>query len=193
MSVWSKFTGKVVLSGREYDGKGFGLYSVWFDQSYNSKRRSRTYFHVLNNGKLTKHHSSQKLYDAWNKINVPCGSEGSVVIDITESKLTGKIYVYFNGNLRDYFNDKKLRDWILSFIKARKQEGWTIECDFEYGLDSNSKDRLEMHRQHQDCVVETLHDWVSDHEIRETCMINYFPKNKKSVVLYEETHGDLIK
>lgn len=161
MSIWTEFRGEITLSGREYDGKGFGLRSAW-TELFPDLYRFKTRFCVLRDGKLTRHRSANVFSKALRAANVPCGSEGGSVIDILESKIDGKVHITFDRKLRGYIDNFKIRDWIIAFVKARLREGWTVHCRISYGMDSSPKDMVRVHEDDQNCAVEERCDYYKD-------------------------------
>lgn len=154
MSIWTTFTGEIILSGQKYDGKGFGLRSVWYNTGPITGGIRRFCFNILKDGKLTKHYSRDIFYEALNNINVPHGSEGGSVIDILESKIDGDIHICFSRNLRGEIDNKRIRDWIICFIKERQKEGWKVNCNITYGMDTLEKDNVYISFKNQESALE---------------------------------------
>lgn len=166
MSIWTEFRGEITLSGRKYDGKGFGLRSVWYPGGPVSGGTRRFYFHILRDGRLSRHYSREVFSRALEETNVPHGREGGSVIDILESRLDGCVHITFDRNLRDWIDSYEIRDWILGFVKARISEGWTVKCNISYGMDSLPKDRVIVLPSHQRWAVEDRHVTKNGHEDR---------------------------
>ena len=196
MSIWTEFNGELVLSGKEYDGKGFKLRSVWHNSTpARGGEPYRPQFTVFKDGKATRFdYDPERFYKELDKVNVPHGREGGTMIDILESKVYGNTHISFFRCLRDELGYKQTRDWVINFIKARQKEGWVVNESIQYGTDFSRLDRVTVLDSHQECALEfrTVYRHNNDRtEVWEETYKHDLVGNKEPKLLSEIERGTL--
>jgi len=71
----------------------------------------------------------------WKECNVPCGSEGSIQVNIWENPEDHHLAAYtvnFWGDLRDYDNEQELVDWFTKIIKSHMIRDAVMSIRIEY-------------------------------------------------------------
>ncbi len=147
MSIWMIFDGEITLSGKEYDGRGFGLRGVWFEERPLAGNSRTHWFKVLKDGRVTRHHTTCTFKKAFRETNMPCGSEGSSVVDILTSDLDGSVHIRFSRALRGLADSEAVMEWVINFLKERRKEGWFVRCRIAYGIDALPKSDIVVENQ----------------------------------------------
>jgi len=71
----------------------------------------------------------------WKECNVPCGSEGSIQVNIWENPNDHHLAAYtvnFWGDLRDYDDEKEIVDWFTKIIKSHMIRDAVMTIGIEY-------------------------------------------------------------
>ena len=71
---------------------------------------------------------------AWEKCNIPCGSEGSLYINLWEDPSESSLSAYtanIFGDLRDYDNDQEIIDYFNRIVDGKIIRNGFFSIDFE--------------------------------------------------------------